>query len=243
MQLVKLLNIFHNSKKVDTSDMNNNEFTRLIDSISECPGFILRHEFFNSAVLMPIVEIGGELHFLFEKRAMNIRQEGEICFPGGRFDPDFDSSYQDTAIRETIEELGITEDDIKISKQLGILVAPMGVAVEAFIGEIIDYDSLNLEIDLAEVEKIFTIPIEYFRKNKPTKYHVRIQVNSGYTDENGNYIELLPVKKLGLPEKYSNPWRGRKQHVLVYEGMEDTIWGITAELISEFISKLERANR
>lgn len=242
MQLVKLLNIFHNSKIVNTSDMNNNEFNRLIASISECPGFILRHEFFNSAVLMPIVEVDGKQHFLFEKRAKNIRQEGEICFPGGRFDPDFDKTYLDTAIRETKEELGITDKDIEISKQLGILVAPMGVAVEAFIGKIKNYQKLKLETDPGEVEKIFTVPVDYFRQNKPTKYYVRIQVQSGYNDANGDYVELLPVKKLGLPEKYSDPWRGRKQHVLVYEGMEETIWGITAELISEFITKLEKAN-
>jgi len=218
--------------------MNPEQLDLILNSIPECPPVILRNELFNSAVLMPIVKINGELHFLFEKRAKNIRQAGEICFPGGRYDQETDSGYLETAIRETIEELGIKRSDINVYKQLGILIAPMGVAVEAFIGSIENFQSLTLKTDPEEVEKVFTVPISFFEKKPPKKYHVRIQVISSYTDENGEFVELLPVKKLGLPDKYSDPWRGRKQHVLVYEGLDEIIWGITAELIFEFVNKL-----
>lgn len=217
------------------------DIERMLENLPDCPSVILRNEFFNSAVLMPLVKVGSELHFVFEKRAANIRQAGEICFPGGKFDPRTDISYQDTAIRETCEELGIPASTIKIKKQLGILIAPMGVAVEAFIGTITDFENLSITLDPNEVEKIFTVPVSYFLANKPEKYHVRIQVLSQYTDADGKLVELLPVKKLNLPERYSDPWRGRKQHVLVYPDTEEVIWGITAELIYEFVNKISSA--
>lgn len=62
-------------------------------------------DYFKAAVLVPLIEIEGELHFLFEKRAANIKQGGEICFPGGKFEIT-DSSSLAAAMRETQEELG-----------------------------------------------------------------------------------------------------------------------------------------
>lgn len=39
------------------------------------------------AVLVPLVEKGGELFLLYEVRAKALRrQPGEVCFPGGRME-------------------------------------------------------------------------------------------------------------------------------------------------------------
>ena len=59
------------------------------------------------------------------------------------------------------------------------------------------------------------------------------------TKEDGEKVELLPVKELGLPEKYSIPWTNGKHRVLVYRTSEEVIWGITAELIFELSTKLK----
>ena len=39
------------------------------------------------SVLIPLVEVNGETHVLFEVRSSKLRsQPGDICFPGGKID-------------------------------------------------------------------------------------------------------------------------------------------------------------
>ena len=65
----------------------------------------------NSAVLIAIAEFNKKEYIILEKRAVEIRQGGEISLPGGRCD-EKDKNSKETAIRETIEELGIPREKI-----------------------------------------------------------------------------------------------------------------------------------
>ena len=47
---------------------------------------LLRDRYFESAVMICITNIDGKDYFILEKRAKNIRQAGEISFPGGKKD-------------------------------------------------------------------------------------------------------------------------------------------------------------
>ncbi|MCL5029409.1 MAG: CoA pyrophosphatase [Bacteroidetes bacterium] len=218
--------------------MNNIELEILKSKLPIQPGILRKEEYFNSAVLIPLIMINGEYNFLFEKRAANIRQGGEICFPGGEFDTEIDSSYKDTAIRETFEELGIDKKNISIIGILDTLIGPMGVTVDSFLGVLNIQDISSLKFDANEVEKIFLLPVSFFMKNEPEKYHVRMEINPTDIDKNGEKINTLPVKELQLPDRYSKTWRGRKHQVLVYKTEEGIIWGITAALINEIVLKL-----
>ena len=71
--------------------------------------------------------------------------------------------------------------------------------------------------DKTEVEKVFTVPVSFFIENPPEVFHVRLEVHPSFIDEHGNKVELLPVKELKLPDKYANPWGGRKRKVFVYK--------------------------
>ena len=115
----------------------------------------------------------------------------------------------------------------------------MGVIVETYLG-VLNIDSLDeLKIDYKEVDRIFLIPLEYFLNNKPQEYFTRLELHPFMTKEDGEIIELLPVKELGLPEKYSLPWTQGKHRVLVYKTSEEVIWGITAELIFELANRMK----
>jgi 8-oxo-dGTP pyrophosphatase MutT (NUDIX family) len=184
-------------------------------------------------VLVPLVEIDNKFHFLFEKRANHIRQGGEVSFPGGEFDNKKDQGLRHTALRETSEELGLPTDKIKIIGKVGTLVAPMGVTVDAFVGVLSINNLDDLSIDKNEVEKVFLVSVEHFLKWKPEEYSVKLEVHPSYTDENGKKIELLPVQKLGLPSRYSKPWKNGVHRILVYNSTEEVIWGITAEIVYE----------
>ena len=47
---------------------------------------LLRDRYFESAIMICIANIDGKDYFILEKRAKNIRQAGEISFPGGKKD-------------------------------------------------------------------------------------------------------------------------------------------------------------
>ena len=206
--------------------------------LKNAPEILGKDKYFNSAVLIPLFNKENELHVLFEKRATAIRQGGEISFPGGEFDSQLDNSFEETAVRETIEELGIEKDKINLLGKLGTLVAPMGVAVDAYIAYLNIEDISNLAFDRTEVEKIFSLPLEYFLNNEPEAYNVRLEVHPNEVDSSGNELELLPVKELGLPERYARPWTKGKHRILVYKTPEDVVWGITAEIIFGFLNIL-----
>ena len=195
--------------------------------------------YINSAVLIPIIVIDKTEFVLFQKRSTTVRQPGEVSFPGGHFDSRFDNDFLSTATRETCEELGIEKDKISVLGKIGTLVAPMGVIVETYLG-ILNINSLDeLKIDHKEVDRIFVIPLQYFISSKPDEYFTRLELHPFMTKEDGEKVELLPVKELGLPEKYSLPWTNGKHRVLVYRTSEEIIWGITAELIFELSTKLK----
>jgi len=195
--------------------------------------------YLNSAVLIPIIVLDNSEFVLFEKRSSTVRQPGEVSFPGGHFDSRYDKDFLSTAIRETSEELGIENSCIEIIGSIGTLVAPMGVIVETYLG-ILKINSLDeLKIDHEEVERIFLIPLKYFINNKPEVYFTRLELHPYITKEDGGKEELLPVKELGLPEKYSLPWTRGKHRVLVYKTSEEVIWGITAELIFELSNRMK----
>lgn len=87
------------------------------------------------SVMIPLIKRKGEIHLLFEKRALTLRnQPGEISFPGGRIEKN--ESPWDAAIRETCEELLIEEKDLEIYSEGDFLVNPYAAIIYSFIGEI-----------------------------------------------------------------------------------------------------------
>ncbi|MCA1834428.1 MAG: CoA pyrophosphatase [Actinomycetota bacterium] len=71
-----------------------------------------------AAVIIPIFERDGEPWMIFTRRTQHVKHhKGEISFPGGARDPQ-DETIQATAIRETVEELGIDSAMIDIVGEL-----------------------------------------------------------------------------------------------------------------------------
>ncbi|HEX9251343.1 MAG TPA: CoA pyrophosphatase [Ignavibacteriaceae bacterium] len=216
-----------------------NYLDKLEKVITQNCSIIAKELYLNSAVLIPIVFLNDTEFVLFQKRSSTVRQPGEVSFPGGHYDSNCDKDFLSTAIRETCEELGIEKSKIIVIGSIGTLVGQMGVIVEAYLG-ILKINSLNeLKLDHKEVDRVFLIPLEYFINNKPDEYFTRLEIHPYLIKEDGEKVELLPVKELGLPEKYSLPWTQGRHRVLVYKTSEEIIWGITAELIFELSNKLK----
>lgn len=212
---------------------------KIINKLNESDSIIGRDNFTSTSVLLPIIELKGEEHLLFEKRSDSVKQPGEVSFPGGHFDPAKDKNLLETAVRETIEELGLNPNKIKYLGKLGSLVTPMRIVVDAFVVKLSLESIDTLRFDTNEVEMVFTIPINFFIENAPEQYYSQIQINPYKTDENGNKNITFPAKELGFPSRYSKPWSKGKHRILVYRTKPEIVWGITAELVYEFIRKIK----
>lgn len=214
----------------------------LKDKLPELPGINGREDFINSVVFVPLVIIDDECCLLFEKRNPKIRQGGEVCFPGGIYDPEKDSSRVNTALRETLEEIGIGKDRISILGALDAVVAPLGTIVDACIG-LMHIDSLDeLVINHDEVDYVFTVPLSHFEFNEPEIYHTRVFAHPFYNDSEGNKITLFPSEELGVPEMYHKPWGGRNLKVYVYRYGNEIIWGITARFVFDVVNKIRQGS-
>lgn len=219
--------------------MNQNDLKLLINNLPEAPNVMAKGTFANTAVLVPLLSIDGEMHLLFQKRAESIRQGSEICFPGGLFEPKSDKNYEDTAIRETIEELGIDRNYIEMVGRLDTLVSVLGVTVDPFLSIVKEQALSSLKINVTEVEKVFTLPVSVFCEDNLEIYNVRLIAQSSYTNKKGKQVTLLPSEDLGLPKTYHKNWGGMHHRVLVYKTGQGIIWGITAEIIHDVVSKIK----
>lgn len=179
----------------------------------------------NSAVLIGIINLEGKEHVVFEKRALKIRQGGEISFPGGKFE-EKDGSSKETAIRETVEELGVNREKIEIIGKYGTLINASGMLLDVYIGylHIDKIEELNFNRD--EVEKLVVVPMEFFKYNKPKVEKIGVK----------NIPEFSP-KDYNLPERYYGAWSGNSREVYFYNYQEEIIWGMTAEIIFDFIEE------
>ncbi len=214
-------------------------FETIKTRLPKCPNILKKRYYFNSAVLIPLIEENGELCLLFELRAKGIHQEGEICFPGGRHEKNIDKNYLETAVRETVEELGILERDIEIIGQMDTLITPYGVTVDSFVAKLsCKLDDIK-NFDKSEVEEVFTVPLSFFINTKPDIYKVSVKITPYAEDDNGVKIPLLPVNEIGLPKKYNDVWHSQRHPVIVYKYKEYVIWGITANLVEELVYLLK----
>lgn len=211
----------------------------LQQTLSIQPEIRIGEQYVRTAVLVLLVLLDGEYHFVFQKRAPGIRQNGEIGFPGGVCHLE-DTSSQQTAIRETTEEMGIPAEKIRILGALDSLIAPMGALVDAYVGiaDIRSLDELNPNVD--EVAAVFSVPVSFFESHEPERYETVLKVHPTWPDEvTGKEVVLFPAQELGLPERYAKPWGGLKHSIYVYRVGQEMIWGITARFIMDVVEKLK----
>jgi 8-oxo-dGTP pyrophosphatase MutT (NUDIX family) len=119
----------------------------------------LRENLIPASVMFPIVLRDDAPQVLLTRRTCHLRDHpGQICFPGGRADPE-DASPAHTALREVWEETGISSDRIEVIGYLpdrrtvtGFRITP----VVAFIRP-----PFELNPDAFEVADIFEAPLAF----------------------------------------------------------------------------------
>ena len=129
-----------------------------------------RHSY---AVLCPFVEQPDGLHLLFEVRAATLRrQPGEVCFPGGMQEPG--ETPEVCALRETWEELGIPQEEIRVFGKSDFLCSHRGFLLQPVLAAVSPAGLAALRPSPAEVAEVFSVPLSFFRRQQPEVYRYEL---------------------------------------------------------------------
>ncbi|MFX1574045.1 MAG: NUDIX hydrolase [Promethearchaeota archaeon] len=174
----------------------------------------LEDDFFTkAAVVFSIIPYENKPYelILIHRSDKGIRHRGEMSFPGGKFDPQFDTSLRDTALRETEEEIGVPRKLVKIIGCLDDFPTMTQFIITPFIG-IIDKNQALIR-DEREVQKILKIPIDFF------------------TSKSNFREQAIDIEDKKFPIFYFN-------YIDHETGQKYTVWGATAYMISTFLEKI-----
>lgn len=190
-------------------------------AVAQSPRPLLLPEgFVDAAVLLPVWE--GRL--LFTVRSADLpHHAAQISFPGGRFDAG--ETAQEAALRETWEEVGIEPEDVEILGCLDPTLSPFGYRIFPLLGQL--QREPTLKPNPREVSEVLWVPIEELmaapayseeravsRADQPP-----LDPEDAMTIEpNGSFKRLV----------WHYPWRG-------YD-----IWGVTGNIVHNFIERIKR---
>lgn len=166
---------------------------------------------------------------IYEIRSAIVSQPSEISFPGGRVEEN--ESFEQAAVRETCEELLIKEKNIEVLGELDYLVTTGVLMIRCFLVLIKEVSIDKIKPNTDEVEKIFTVPLEYLLQTKPMESVLTMAVEE---DPHFPY-DLIPNGR-----KYN--FSKGKNIVLFYKFGDYVIWGFTAKMTNtcmKILKKLE----
>ena len=113
-----------------------------------------------AAVLIPIVDYSGGQCLLFTRRTAHLRHHsGQVAFPGGRGE-EHDRTPEETALRESLEEVGLEPARVQVIGRLDDLHASVsGFRITPVIG-FVD-GPVELKPDPNEVAEVFEVPFRF----------------------------------------------------------------------------------
>lgn len=114
-----------------------------------------------AAVLMLLYPKFGKTHLvLIERNSYKGVHSAQIAFPGGKFEPK-DLNLENTALRETEEEIGVNPYRVNVLKAFTPLyIPPSNFMVHPFLA--FSKEELQFERDTKEVASIIELPLKEF---------------------------------------------------------------------------------
>lgn len=163
-----------------------------------------------AAVLVPLYMHDASWHVLYTLRTELVDvHRGQVSFPGGRIEPG-DIGPEQTALRETEEEIGVRPEDVRILGTLDPLLTVTQFRVEPVVATI--PWPYPLHLNAREVSLAFGVPLDWLSDPTNVEVHFREPVVDG------------PA----IPVHFFRPYEG---HV---------IWGATARITLSLLDVLRR---
>lgn len=181
----------------------------------------------DASVLVPIcVDANGDTSILYTRRSgLLSRHVHQISFPGGIKDPE-DASFEDCALRETEEEIGLHRSRIEVWGSGPLMEPPFAASIMPVYAIVRNLDLNELKLNKAEVESAFTIPLSELSSPDNFRY---TQYKTGYSGPvfvvgnrriwgitgilTNNFIKCLLPKDESSKRpiiKYIRPYRAKK---------------------------------
>ncbi len=124
-----------------------------------------------AAVLIPVVARAGGMTMLFTQRTDHLASHpGQVSFPGGHVEPG-DGSPEETALRETEEEVGLDRRHIEIIGRLADYKTRTGFTVVPVVGLVTP--PFDITPDPHEVAEVFEVPLDFLMDPANHERHSR----------------------------------------------------------------------
>jgi 8-oxo-dGTP pyrophosphatase MutT (NUDIX family) len=161
-------------------------------------------------LLIAIEDRTNRISILFTLRSNKLKKHsGQISFPGGKCDEN--ESFEETALRETYEEVGIPKKNIEVLGELSeIFVPPSNNIIKPIVGTCSGIPKLIINPD--EVEEAFFIEL-------------------------GDL--LLPEKIKVKESNFANFGKADVPYFDIHQ--EVPLWGATAIILSEFLDLINES--
>lgn len=132
------------------------------------------------ALFYPNADKQMQVVFILRKTYKGVHS-AQVSFPGGKLEPK-DKNLEDTAVRETFEEVGVPLEDITVIKKLSqVYIPPSNFCVQPYIGVVAQQPIFKKQE--REVEQIIEVKLldiinddNIILKNIKTSYSVDIEV-------------------------------------------------------------------
>ncbi len=115
------------------------------DELQEAAVLVLRYR-----------ENGEELIVLTKRTEEVLHHKGQICFPGGAFDP-ADENLWATALREAQEEIGLDPKKAAFVRELPKHVTPTQFRVTPFVADLTE--KMDWKLNPHETAEVFSVPV------------------------------------------------------------------------------------
>ena len=168
----------------------------------------------------------GEWHILFEHRANGISQAGDAAFPGGRVE--VGEEFEQAAVRETTEELGLSPDKIDVVGEMDYIVMGKRI-ISCYVGELAIESLDDLTLNKYEVDHVFTIPLRELKTMAPDVHYVA---------HHQQVADDFPFNLIPGGKQY-NFSRSEQREILFYNIQGEHLWGMTAKLTARFVDILK----
>lgn len=132
-----------------------------------------------AAVLLVFREAKSQgVELLLTLRAMHLRSHrGEVAFPGGMWE-EGDASLQDTALRESCEEVGLPVESVHSVTSMPASYTRAGVQVTPYVGLV--GGSVELRPNPQELDALFWVPEAFLRSDPRVRTDVFLVAGREY---------------------------------------------------------------
>ncbi|HEY3834469.1 MAG TPA: CoA pyrophosphatase [Acidimicrobiia bacterium] len=160
-----------------------------------------------TAVLVAVFEVDGDAWLVLTKRPDTMpSHQGQIAFPGGKYEAALDASLTDTALREAEEEIALGRDHVEIVGRLdGVGTMASQFVITPFVG-------------------LLDAPVEFVAHPREVVTVFDVAVRELLGDE------------VFRRERWSGETNTLHLDMDFYELPGETVWGATARMLTNLLS-------